>query len=717
MPGTDVEPRAGGMLVPMPGLPRRGRESEALIPRAFRAVRRNRAVSVPLAVPPVVWTGGEILYVRGLFIPAVSAAVVGAAAVWVFAPHKWTDAKGEPRVPEVWYARLTAVALGVYLAAAAQWGATSGLPGEALGVFLLAAGTAWGIPWWRHHRIRGRKDREKFMAGCRAFWDGHAHAFNASGSNVIDAEENPSQVRLRIQLIGGRQSLLTLQSSVHLIESAVPVGRGMVRIDEVEGNASQADVFITRENPLREVVGWDPSLAPASVHGEAVAGLSETGESVTTLMRVNAFVIGKTRSGKGNNLLLRVAQLSGCPDDRQVVIDLKQRAARPLFRSGGIEYVITTVPEAHAYLLMLKAERAARAREADTEEEQLLATVQTPSIHTLIDETNPLTSSMNGNAQCAAELGLLAAEGSGLEEYVEVYTQYGALAESVQTEQTRSNLALRVCYAVEHPSHGVFALGDGGGDASKLKEQGEFLMKLGPKARRQKLRAPHMPFRLFTEIASANAARLNRRPLLLWCGAEPSVVEGQTWQEWWDRRFLRIAPTFRKDSPQYAAALEEFGEPGAAAPAAAAGSEFTRPHLPPAPPGGDGDAGDGASVAARIAAQTEGPDVSPTAEAQARGGDIYAQSEEHFFTLLATAPPAGIRTAELVRQSGMSNGQAYKILNRLAERGAATQPGRGLYAPVPGRDAKAEYMALKAGDDALGRGAADRVARHLQSVG
>jgi hypothetical protein len=719
MPGTDIETRQDHLPArlpgpgPGPGLPGRKRESEAAPARLARWARRERQVSVPLAVPPVVWTAAEIMHANGVGWEALAAGVMGSVSVWFFAPHKWTGKKGEPRWPEVWYARVSAIALSGWLTAATFTGPVSGA-GPELGGSLFVTCSAWGYFWWRHHRVRGAKDREKFLAGCRAFWDGHAHAFGAGGSNVIDAEENPSQLRLRIQLLGGKQSMLTLQGSVHLIESAVPVGRGMVRIDEVEGNASQADVFITRQNPLRDVVEWDQSLAPASVHEQAVAGLSETGDLVRAPMRVNAFINGRTRSGKGNHLLLRAAQLSGCPDDRVVVIDLKQRAARTLFRSGGMEYVITDRAEAYAYLLMLKAERAARAREADTDDEQLMATVQTPALHTLIDEANPLTSVMAGDARCAAELGLLAAEGSGLEEYVEAYSQYGALAESVQSEQARSNLPLRICYAVESRAHGEFALGDGGGDASKLKEKGEFLMKLGPKARRAKLRAPHMPFKLFIEIVSANAERLDRRPLLLWCGGEPSVVPGQTWQEWHDRRFLRIDPAFRKSSPQYAAAAEQFGEPGAAPSQTAPGAEFSRPRLSPLAPG---DPESGAAVAARIAEETDGPDVSPTAETRALGGKIYAQSEDRFFDLLAAAPPSGARTADLIAGSGMSNGQAYKILNRLADRGAVTQPGRGLYAPVPGRDARAEYTAIRAGDDALGRGAADRVARHLASVG
>jgi hypothetical protein len=716
MTGSDIEQRQPGTLVHVPGMPQPKRESEALPAKWARAARRRRDITVPAALPIGVWTAADVMHAYGLGPEAAAASVVGGIAVWLFAPHKWTDKKGEPRAPEVWYARLTAVAFPWWATAAAFLGPVSGDGAPLAGSLAVLSGT-WGYFWWKHHRVRGMRDREKFLRRWQAWWNGHSYAWGVGGSNVIEAEEKGTQVRLRIQLIPGKQSHHSVKSAVHLIESALQdfAGLGMVRVAVLDGNPSQVDVFFKRVNPLREVVEWDPALAPASVHGQAVAGKSETGEWATTPMRASAFVNGKTRTGKGNHLLLRVAQLSGCPDDRQVVIDLKQRAARTLLRSGGLEYVITTVSEARAYLLMLQAERAARAREADTDEEQLLATEATPALHTLIDETNPLTSEMAGDAECARLLALLAAEGAGLEEYVEVYTQYGALAESVQTEQTRMNLPLRVCYAVERPEHGEFALGSGGGDASKLEEKGEFLMKLGPRARQERLRAPHMPFRLFLEIVSENAARLRRRPLHLYCGNEPSVVRGLTWQEWWDRRFLRIDPAFRKDSPQYAAAVEEFGEPqDVPAPDSAAGAEFPQPRPAAAPPERGGESG--AAVAARIAAETAGEDIAPVPGAASRASEIWAKNQDRFFGLLADAPPEGVRTAWLVEESDVSNGWAYKTLNQLTERGAVTQPKRGMFAPVPGRDVKAEAAALKAGTEALGRDAASRVERHLQSV-
>ena len=58
--------------------------------------------------------------------------------------------------------------------------------------------------------------------------------------------------------------------------------------------------------------------------------------------------------------------------------------------------MITEVDEARTYLRMLVAECLARAKYAYDGNEQLLATVDTPALHALIDEVHGLTSTMNG---------------------------------------------------------------------------------------------------------------------------------------------------------------------------------------------------------------------------------------------------------------------------------------------------------------------------------
>jgi hypothetical protein len=688
MAGTEVEPRPDRAPVHVPGMPQPRRESESAPARAFRSARRNRHVSVPLAVPPAVWTAGEIMHAYGVGWEALAAGVALSGNVWFFAPHKWTNKKGEPRAKEVWYARASAVAVSGWLTAAAFAGPVSGVGPELAGS-LFVTSAAWGCLWWAHKRPRGMKDRERLLRQWRAWWEGHSHAWGVGGSRVIEAEEKGVTVRLRVQLMAGRQSVQHIRGAVHLIESALEgmADIGMVRVEPVKGNASQVDVFMKRENPLREVIEWDPSLAPRSVHEDAILGVSETGELVRAPMRVNAFVNGKTRSGKSNHLALRLTQLAGCDDDRQIVIDLKKRSARPLLRASAVDWVVTDRDEARDCLRMLCAEVAARSRDWDTGEEQALATPSTPALHAMIDEANPLTSATAGTAECARLLSVVASQGSGLEVYCEVYTQYGALEESVQTEQTRMNLPLRACYATEHADHGQFALGDGRGDTSKLEGKGEFLLKLGPRTRPERIRAPHMPHRLLEEITAANARRVRRPRLALWCGGEPSGIGSLTWQEWWDRRWLRVDPAFRSVSPQYAEAVERYGEPD---------QSPVSPAAPPPVAAGDDT---GATVAAQIEAETAGDDIAPTATAAASAGS-RASRLERFAAALQSAPGDGITRGELAAASGYSPSLVSGELKRLAERGAIVSRDQR-WRPLPGRDMLAELQAVRAGDDAL----------------
>lgn len=686
MPGADVEKRPSYPPVPVQV---KKPDSGSLVP-AFRWLRKNRHLTVPLAVPPATWTAAEIMHALGLGDDVAIAGGVLTITVWFFAPHKWTNADGSPRMTEVWYARASVGVLAAWLWAASRYGAASGLAGMVLGVLLFAGSVAWGIPWWQHKRPRGMRKRQRMIARWETWWQAHAAAWGLAGSRVIDAREAHVTIRLRVQLFAGRQSVLQVRQSVHLIESGLEgiADIGRVRVEAVKGNPSQVDLFFKRDNPLREVVEWDPALAPRSVHDQAADGLSETGEWVHTPMRVNAFVGGRTRSGKSNHLKLRIAQLTGCPDDRQVVIDLKGgRSGRPMIEAGAVDYVITEVDEARLYLLMLTREIAARAKHCYTGEEQLEATPEVPAIHTLIDETRSLTSINAGDSQCANLLATIASTGSGLEIYAEVYTQYGSLEESVATEQTRSNLKLRAVYAVEEARHGAFFIPEYDKfDASKLEEQGTHLLKQGPKAHAEQIRAVKMQDELLKRITAANARRLAPRPAwVLYCGGEP-CPGGGTWQEWWDRRWLRLDPAFRKLSPQYREALERFaGQAGAFA--ADAGVMVDRaPSVPiAAAPSAPGE-GDGVSVAARIGAETDGPDIPPPdRRTSARHGQVMRERKDAFADALAAAA-RGITPAQLESESGMSSSWIYPMLGSLTEAHAVTRLQRGLYAPAPGAD-------------------------------
>jgi hypothetical protein len=136
--------------------------------------------------------------------------------------------------------------------------------------------------------------------------------------------------------------------------------------------------------------------------------------------------------------------------------------------------------------------------------------------------------------------------------------------------------------------------------------------------------------------------------------------------------------------------------------------------IPPAPsaPG----EGDGASVAARIDAETRGADIPPPADRKtmARAATAMRQQKEAFADALASAEH-GISPAQLQEESGMSSSWVHQMLAALAGRGSVTKIRRGLYAPVPPADIHEAVRAVESGNDALARDAGQRI-RRLHSV-
>jgi hypothetical protein len=695
MPGTQVEPYPGNLPVHVPGMPLRKRESEALPARLLRSARRNKAVSVPLAVPLPVWTAAEIMHAYGLGPEAAAAGAVGGAVVWLFAPHKWD------RAAEVWYARATAAALAGWESAVAFAGGAS-LP-AATSLILLSA--AWGIPWYRHYRIRGMKGREKTLKQWEAWWAYWSFQWGLGHSRVIDAADDDITVRLRLQLWAGHQTGDDVRGKIRNIESALQdfAAAGGVRVQDVGCNKSQADLFFKRENPLAAPVGWDDKHAPRSVLDPWYPGMTETGRWRPMRQTESMFTIGQKESGKSTLLLGRLLSLAGCADATSVLIDLKGgRSARPVLETGAADYVVTELPEAEMVMLLGEAEILARMEGCYDGNEQITPTPLTPALFLHADEVHRLTSANRGSAQAAASMEVIATTGRSAAVYPDVITQYGALDASVRSEATRMNLGLRFVFRMPRADMASFAINEYGRlDVSKLEEAGECYANDNKAAtEEEKLRAVNLTHDAFRELAPARiTARGPKPPLKLWCGNHPCPAGG-TWQEWWDSRWARLPKAFREISPQYREWAQEHGEPEPAAPA---------PARIPVSSSQEPDRESGAAVAARIAAQTAEPDIAPSPSAAARAADITARNTERFFALLATASPGGARAADLAAGSGMSQAWAYGTLGRLLERGAVMQPRRGLYAPVPGRDARAEAMAVKAGDDALRRDAETRL--------
>lgn len=704
MPGKEIVPRPA---VPPPVVttpPWQGQDPE-LVP-AYRWLWRHRHWTVPVFLLPGMWLAALTLHLLGYASYALITGGVIAGITVAGAQLKWD------RPAEQWYARLTAVAAWLWLWIGAWLGPAHLWPTIALAVTM----AVWGYFWWRHKRPRGHRRRQKLIGKWDAWWQSHCWNWNLGGSHVIGVWPMGVTTKVRIQGIAGRHSIQHVNQVMHLIESGADghADTGMIRAEVVKGKPSQFDLYFKKENPLKGIVDYDPSLAPRSVHEQYALGLTETGTWKMEPLRINSFVIGATREGKSNHLLVRLAALTGCADDRQVLIDLKGgRSSRPVLAAAAADYVITEVDEARTYYRMLNAETLARSKYAYfDEEEQLRATDEVPAIHTLVDEVHGLTSVTNGDTECARLQGTIASQGSGLEIYLDIFTQHGSLEESVRTEQTRGNLKLRVVYRVEEARHGAYVIPEYSKmDASKLEEKGTCYVKDGPKATVEQVRAPFMPHKLLRKIAAQNARMVaDRPPLTLYCGSE--IAYGDiTWQQWWDSRWGRLDPAFHDISPQYqeCAAIRSASSPAEAFAATEAARAAAVPAAPlPADPG----EGDAASAAERIRlelADAHRGVPSNFVPPKVNLRPVITRQKDTFATALESAPPEGISPTQLMDESGMSSGWVYQKLSGLVEAGVATKLGRGRYAPVAGGDIREAMSALDAGNEHLYREARETV--------
>jgi hypothetical protein len=710
MPGKDLVPLTpappAAPVVPWPQ--QAESKTEFVLWPAARWARRNSHASVPLAIPPALWLAALGLRLGHAIPYALACGALLAACVWFFAPHKWD------RAAEQWYARLSAVLGAGWLVTAAWLGPVNGMPGIILASVLVAGCGAWGFFWWRHKRPRGQKRQERLVAACDAWWVSYCHLWNLHASHVIEADLRGVTLRIRVKGIQGRHTLLHFRQAVPGIESAAEgqADIGMVRVEPVKGKPSQVDIFLKQQNPLREPVEYDMDLAPRSVHDLAPAGRKETGSWKMASLRRNRFTIGETRSGKSNDLLVGIANLSGCPDARIVLIDLKGgRSARPVLKSGAAEYVVIERDEARMTLRMLVAEARAREMYAYDGNEQLIASVDTPALFTMVDETHELTATEDGagDPESRRHVSTLASQGSGVEEYEWIYTQHGSLESSVGTEQIRANLGWRTCYRVAEARHGAYVIPEYNRlDASRLEEKGTCYMKDGPDVTPEQVRAPHMPHELLTRIATQNAALLGpRAPLVLWCGKQAAfeVITGRdedgqeikrtvTWQEWWDTRWLRLHPAFRADSPQYRAAAAAYPDLAA---------EVTEIRQAPASRSSEPAA---ASTAAGSLPGSFTPDPRLVGQLPA---ELASQEDRFCAALQAATAGSPITPKDLMTASGRAKSWVHDRLGALAETGQVTQVSRGQYAALPGSDIRAGLGEIKARTDRLNREAREMV--------
>jgi hypothetical protein len=679
MPGKDLVPRPAVLppaVLRPPWQPDRDRETST---PAYRWIWQRRHWTVPVMLVPAVWLLGLLVHDMhwGAYVNVAGPLVMVSTAI--VAIYKW----------DRWAERIYAAASATLLFIWTWFTVRASLFSPWLDGALLILVAVWGVFWYRHKRPRGHRRRQRLIGKWDVWWQSNCWHWNLGGSKVVGVWLMGVTTKIRIQGIAGRHSIQHVRQVMHLIESGADghADIGMVRAEPVKGHPAQFDLYFKRENPLKVIVNFDLSLSPKSVHERMVDGMTESGSWKTISPRRNRFVIGETRSGKSNDLLVGLAQLTGCSDGFQILVDLKGgRSARPVLEAAAVAYVVTEMDEARLVLRMLEAEALARAKHAYTGDEQLLATDDCPAGHLLIDEVNGLTSVANGDSECAAKLARVASLGCGVEIYTWVFTQHGSLEESVRHEQTRANLPCRTCYRVAEARHGQYAIPEYGKlDASKLEENGTHYLKDGPSALPEQVRAPLMEHRLLRKVAAQNAAMLGTRPpLRLYCGSE-QAMPGVTWQQWWNSRWGRLDPAFHDISPQYQAyaATLSASSPAAAFAATAPAREMAAAAGAPLPSEpGEGDAASAAERIRRELAQTYAGVMDGAIRPNRNLAQAVSHRKEAFAEALTSAPADGISPAQLMDESGMATTWVHQMLGNLAGMSAVTKIGRGRYVAV-----------------------------------
>jgi hypothetical protein len=625
----------------------------ALIPSAA-FLWRNRHWTMPLASIPFMAVAGDAAGAAGAHMDIGVGAGTATLAMWLAAPHKWD------RRAEQWYARLTTTATAGWLYSASWAGLDWWTFGAGCAVCL-----SWGIPWWHHKRPRRKKAGARDIARWDEWWQHHCRSWGLAGSKIADVTVLGVTVTLTVQLWAGRQAAQSVTQALPYVESALRglVGAGMIRCEPDRDNPSRVLLHLKRSDPLRGEVTWDASWLPESATGDWVMGVAESGRLVRGPVLVNSFTTGATRTGKSNEQSHELAAVTACPDAVAWMIDRKGgRAARPWLEA--LDWVATTTDEARLMLACAAAEVEARALHAYDGSEQLEPAPEVPAIVIFVDEAHEAFSLMRGDARCAADAAAIASMGSGVNVHLKIKTQYGALAESVRTEQIRSNLPLRMCFRTETAAHGTFALGDRSkADASRLRGKGSFYYKLGPDVPEEQARGAHMHHDLVRAIAARHGA-MPRIPLRLYASDHQGI---------YDARWSRLPAPLRHLAPQWNGSEPE------PAPAEAAGGEAWAAAM---------------RIEDDIAATPDLAALPRVADFEVR--DALARGRRAFADALERAPAGGIAPRRLIAASGMSRSWVMGRLKTLTGQGTVEKVQDGMYRAADGADVAAAMDEISA---------------------
>jgi hypothetical protein len=541
--------------------------------RVWRFAWRNRHATIPLTVPVGMLAAGAAvagwhppLRLFGVATVAWPVALAGIAsiAMWYGAPKRWSRTRrlppGKPEekrwlgTSEVAYARASVIALSLWLCLVAYMGDTDPL------ALIGAAGTvAWGVPFWWHKRPRGRRAHKK-EARARAeqdaeaaartaawdrWWQSFARAWGLAGSYVCGFYQQTDVVDvIVVQLRRGFHTFEQVRSIRANIESALAGHVKHIRIQLNQDDKSQVLIFLSRENPLREVVAWDDSMAATDITQPATIGFRETGKRLMTVLLKNLFVIGATQTGKTSFYSVLFATVTACRNARLWLIDNKgDRSLWAWFLAA--DWAAAGLAEAKLMRECMAAEITARGRYAYDGGGKLTPSVDIPAIIGATDECHKIDSDhADKRFSCQVLASEISREGSEVAVHLWESTQYGRLDQSVGLATTRAQLTGRACFRMEEAEHGSFALGEKNADCdpTTLTEDGSYFWREKSKTLAEKVRGPYIDHPRARKLGARNARAtgLRDRPLRLFCGNQPSTVPGLTWQEVYDLRWDRF---------------------------------------------------------------------------------------------------------------------------------------------------------------------------------
>ncbi len=175
-----------------------------------------------------------------------------------------------------------------------------------LDTLLIAGGAVLSAPFWAHHAARTSPRVEPSVDGVEALWAANVAApgFSLPGATLTRVGAFEHGITYRVQLVGGKQSLATVQAALPLISTGLhlPLDELVIERDPAtprDPSVLQMQVITT--SPIKETVLFD---RPRHEHGRILLGphADGMGDATYRLFTRNSmwggFVLGSIGSGK-----------------------------------------------------------------------------------------------------------------------------------------------------------------------------------------------------------------------------------------------------------------------------------------------------------------------------------------------------------------------------------------------------------------------------------